>query len=99
MDNELMEKWFKMPISQQISNVGSEVNRALRWKISGNLQRAESFCSKAIQFLSLSLNDPKNVHRKGELTFCIEELQDYFFGNNFYNTTEEMFHKYYDAFL
>ena len=30
---------------------------------------------------------------------CIDELQDYLMGENFYNTTEEQLIKYYDAFL
>lgn len=33
--------------------------------------------------------DPKNKHRKGELECCIIELEDYFFGENIYGTTEE----------
>ncbi len=99
MNKEFENKWQNMSIQEQISNIGSEVNRALEWKNSGNLARSEAFVTKAIQLLSLSIKDPKNKHRIMELTFCIEELQDYFFGNNFYNTTEAMFHKYYDAFL
>ena len=43
--------------------------------------------------------DPKNKYRIGEIESCIEELEDYFLGNNQYQTTEEMLIKYYDAFL
>ena len=43
--------------------------------------------------------DPKNKHRCGELQACIEELTDYFVGDNEYNTTDEVLMKYYDAFL
>ena len=32
-------------------------------------------------------------------SFCIEELKDYFLGDNTYGTTDEMLHKYYDAFI
>lgn len=31
-DKEVMKKWFAMPIELQISNIGSEVLRADRWK-------------------------------------------------------------------
>ncbi len=31
--------------------------------------------------------------------FFIEKLLDYFKGDNVYGTTDEMLHKYYDAFI
>ena len=30
MDRDV--RWFSMPVGMQISNIGSEVNRAIRWK-------------------------------------------------------------------
>lgn len=97
MDNTV--SWFAMPIGLQISNVGSEVHRAIRWKNKGDEQKKIGFCKKAIEFLELMKADPKNKHRKNELDFCIEELYDYFLGENIYNTTDEMLVKYYDAFV
>ena len=99
MDNLTIKKWYEMPVSMQISNIGSEVNRAIRWKNNDNQQRMKMFCEKAIEFLELSISDPKNKHRINEFEFCIEELKDYFFGDNIYETTDEMLNKYYDAFL
>ena len=58
---------FTMPIGVQISNVGSEVHRALRWRKAGNRQREIAFCEKAIEFLNVMKQDPKNKHRIGEL--------------------------------
>ena len=43
--------------------------------------------------------DPKNQNRKGELGCCIDELEDYFMGENKYNTTEDQLIRYYDAFM
>ena len=91
--------WFAMPISIQISNVGSEVHRALNWKKRGNRQREIAFCEKAIEFLNIIKQDPKNKHRIGEIDACIEELRDFFLGSNDYHTTEEALIRYYDAFL
>ena len=70
--------FFAMPIGTQISNVGSEVQRALRWRKAGNRQREIAFCEKAIEFLTVMQQDPKNKHRIGELDACIEELRDIF---------------------
>lgn len=99
MDKDIRTTWFEMPVSMQISNIGSEVTRAINWKNKGNEKRKIGFCEKAIEFLKLSIEDPKNQHRTGEFSFCIEELRDYFLGENIYNTTDEMLRKYYDAFI
>lgn len=99
MDNRTVTIWYAMPVSMQISNIGSEVARAIRWKNKNNEDRKIEFCKKAIEFLQLSISDPKNVHRVHEFESCIEELRDYFMGDNEYNTTDEKLTEYYDAFL
>ena len=97
MDSTL--RWFEIPVWMQISNIGSEVERAIRWKNRGDKQKAANFCNKAIDFWRLSEEDPKNMHRIGEFECAIEELQDYFLGDNLYQTSDEVLKKYYDAFL
>lgn len=99
MDSQIRETWFEMPVTMQISNIGSEVSRAISWKNKGNEKRKLGFCDKAVEFLELSMQDPKNAHRVEEFRFCVEELLDYFKGDNVYGTTDEMLHKYYDAFI
>lgn len=68
-------------------------------KNKGDEQKAKNFCNKAIDFWLLTKEDPKNRHRLGEIDCAIEELQDYFQGNNIYGTTDEVLTRYYDAFL
>lgn len=97
MDNSI--NWFNMSVGDQIANIGSEVNRAINWKNKGNRSREINFCNKAIEFLELIKSDPKNKYRLNELDGCIEELRDYFLGENVYNTTDEMLRKYYDSFI
>lgn len=98
-DVELRKKWFEMSIEEQISNVGGEVNRAINWANKGNTKRACNFCKKAKELLQLSIEDPKNRGRIGELYNCICELEDRFLGDDYYGTTDEMLRKYYDAFI
>ena len=92
-------RWFNMPIGMQLANVGSEVARAIRWKNKNDREKQERFCAKAIELLELTKDDPKNEHRQGELDFCIEELEDFFRGENYYQTTDAMLIRYYDAFI
>ena len=88
-----------MPVSIQISNIGSEVNRALKWKKKNDRVKMMNFYNKSIELLRLTASDPKNRHRRGELQNCEEELADFFLGENLYCTTEEQIRKYYDAFI
>ena len=92
-------RWYAMPIGVQISNIGGEVERAIRWKNKNDSERTDEFLKKALELLALTKSDPKNAHRIGELSFCEEELKDFFAGENYYNTTEEMLLKYYNAFI
>lgn len=97
MDRTL--RWFEMGIGEQISNIGSEVNRAIRYKNRNDEVKKVNFYKKAKELLELSCEDPKNKYRCGELQACIEELTDFFIGTNQYNTTDETLMKYYDAFI
>ena len=98
-DKDRETRWFAMPVSMQLANVGSEVNRAIRYKNKNEPDKQVRFCDKAVELLQLSKRDPKNAHRQGELDFCIEELQDFFKGDNYYQTTEDKLMRYYDAFI
>ena len=88
-----------MSIQDQISNIGSEVLRADRWKQKGNHERMRTYYDTAISFLCLSIRDPKNAGGRNELNLCIDELADYFIGENLWGTTSETLKKYYNAFL
>ena len=90
--------WYAMPIHVQIANIGSEVARAIRWK-ERDPQKAKNFCNKAIEFWEIVKSDPKNQRRWDEIDAAIEELRDYFLGENVYQTTSEVLTHYYDAFL
>lgn len=96
MDRDL--RWQQMSIGEQISNIGSEVERALRFKDT-KPGRCMTCLNKAIELIDRTQKDPKNRHRIGELSCCREELLDYFVGDNIYNTTEKQLRSYYNAFL
>ena len=97
MDRNL--KWFEMPIGKQLANVGGEVNRAIKWKNKNDREKEFSFFNKAMDFLSLTMDDPKNKNRIPELTECRLELLDFFYGGNIYSNTDQNIMKYFDDFL
>ena len=74
MDNEIRVTWFEMPVSLQISNIGSEVSRAISRKNKGNEKRKIGFCDKAIEFLELSIEDPKMLIELVSFAFVLRNL-------------------------
>ena len=52
MDRDV--RWFAMPIGMQISNIGGEVERAIRWKNRNDRIKMTEFYNKALELLSLS---------------------------------------------
>lgn len=90
---------LNMSYEMQISNVGSEIHRAIRWRDKGDEDGKAEFCKVAIQFLKIIKEDPKNKQREKELDFRIAELEDYFLGENKYNTSDDKLIEFYDGFL
>ena len=41
-------RWFAMPVSLQISNIGSEVGRAIKYKNRNDQEKAEHFAAKIL---------------------------------------------------
>ena len=93
------EKWFEIDVGIQLANVGGEINRAIRWKNRGDDKKMVNFYNKAMEFMELTMQDPKNSHRLGELSEARYELEDFLYGGNTYQNTDESIMKYYDAFL
>lgn len=90
-------KWFNLSLRDQISNIGGEVLRGLRYK--ENKQKSLSFVNKALELIDRTMMDPKNRNIIPELSEAKIELFDYFIGNNVYNTSEETLIKFYNSFL
>lgn len=92
-------RWFELSLIEQLANVGSEVERTINWKNKGNEQYSELAFERALELLSLTIDDPKNKFRLKEPTRLYELLVDYFAGDNSYGTSDEFLHKYFLAFV
>lgn len=91
-------KWFELSLVEQLANVGSEVERAIKWRNKGNRQYSRLAFERALELLSLTIDDPKNKFRLKEPTRLYELLVDHFAGDNFYGSSEELWHNYFLAF-
>jgi hypothetical protein len=78
--------------------VGSEVERAINWKNKDNRQYSQMAFERALELLSLTIDDPKNKSRLKEPTRLYELLVDYFVGDNSFGSSDKLWHNYFLAF-
>jgi hypothetical protein len=91
-------KWSEFSLVEQLANVGSEVERAINWRNKGHMQYSRLAFERALELLSLTIDDPKNKFRLKEPTRLYELLVDYFAGDNSFGSSDELWHNYFLAF-
>jgi len=91
-------RWARMPLAEQLANIGSEVSRALNWRKKGNNEYADKAVVRALELLDLSLESAKAYPTLKELARLREALVDYFYGANEFGSSEALWRKYFDHF-
>lgn len=91
-------RWARMPLAEQLANIGSEVSRALNWRKKGNKEYAEKAVVRALELLDLSLESTKTYPTLKELARLREAIVDYFYGANQFESSETLWRKYFDHF-
>jgi len=91
-------RWHTFTLMEQLANVGSEVERALRWRSKGNQELSGRALDRGLELLALTISDPKHRGRLRELTRLREVLLDDFLGGNRYGSTEASWHRYFHPF-
>lgn len=92
------KRWYTMPLIEQLSNVGCDLDRAVRRRNEGNIKSSKNFFSHALELFSLTINDPKNYPHQNELIRVKNSLIDYFVGNNENDSTDEQWYDYFMYF-
>jgi hypothetical protein len=91
-------QWDTLSLIEQMGNIGSEVERALRWKEKGNQEYAMRAMDRVLELFTLTLHCSGNKGRLREIARAKETLLDYFFGENMFMSTEGSLKKYFFAF-
>ena len=91
-------RWVRLSLVEQLANVGSEVERAIRWRGKGNAAYGQRAFERALELLDLTIADEKNRLRLKELTRLREALADYFWFDNHYGSSDESWRRYFHAF-
>lgn len=70
-------RWHNLTLAEQLGNVGSEYERALRWKEKQNLKYFELALARLLELLDLTIADPRwRNHRLKELVRLREFICD-----------------------
>lgn len=78
--------WLNHNLVFQLSNIGSEVIRAINWRERGNEEYSRLAFERAFELFDLTIDDPKNSKRLKEVCRAKEVVADYYLGGNAYNT-------------
>lgn len=82
-------RWFTLTLTEQLANVGSEVERTIRATKAGDEKQKQSAIARMLELLDLTLADPRHQERQQELLRLREILYDVFQGENVSNTSFE----------
>jgi hypothetical protein len=91
-------RWDKFSFVEQMANIGSEIERTISWKHKGNTEYSAVAFDRALELIDLTIKDSNNRGRLKEIVRVREALADYFVFNNDYNTTEQLWQKYFFCF-
>lgn len=91
-------RWNQLPLVEQLGHVGSEVERALKWRGKSNPDHCMRAFERALELLDLTLASPRNRLRLKEIARTREILVDFFCGENQFETTAESLSAYFLRF-
>lgn len=91
-------RWAKMPLAEQMANIGSEVSRALNWQKKGKKDLSQRAFHRALELIDMTIPSVKKYSRLKELFRVREALVDFFCGTNRFCSSESLWRKYFDHF-
>jgi hypothetical protein len=92
------EHWQEFSLVEQLANVGSEVERAMKWAQKGQPEQSTNALYRGLELIDLTIADPRHRERLKELCRMREVLLDYFIGPNQHGSSDEAWHRYFNYF-
>ena len=80
------ERWFTLPLAEQLGNIGSEVGRAAKWQAKKDEQSFWGAVTRALELFDLTQADPRWVARRKELDRARESFADAVLGGEMYGS-------------
>ncbi|MCE5223428.1 hypothetical protein LLG10_04470 [bacterium] len=91
-------KWRELSFLEQMGNIGSEIDRTIKWKLQQKPDLSSKVFERALELVDLTIQDPKNLKRLRELCRVREALVDYFIYDNQYESNDDLWHQYFYVF-
>jgi len=91
-------RWKTLSLAEQMANIGSEVERALNWRVKKNEDYSKKAFERALELMDLTLDDSKHKGRFREIARAREAWVDFYANGNEYKTTEASWRKYFLEF-
>ena len=90
--------WNNFSFFEQMANIGSEIERTIKWKNKNNAEYSRMAFERALELLDFTVADPKNKKKLKEILRTREALADHFAFDNEYNSTDKIWQNYFYAF-
>jgi len=91
-------RWNELSLIEQMANIGSEVERALKWKSRNNTEYCISAFERALELLDMTLDNCKQKIHLKEIARTREILADFFFGSNYFMSSNDSLRAYFLQF-
>ena len=91
-------RWNELPFLEQMAHIGSEVERALKWRSKDNAVYYRRASERILELMDLTLDGVTGFSRLKEVARLRETAVDYFFGENQFKSTEVLWRKYFSSF-
>ena len=91
-------RWSQLSFLEHMANIGSEVERALNWRIKKNADYTQKAFERSLELIDLTLENEKNYAHLQEITRLREAIVDYFFGANQFMSSEGSWRSYFLPF-
>jgi len=91
-------RWKQLPFPEQMSHIGSEVERALNWRAKQHPAYCDQAAERALELVDLTLETAHHFPRLKEVSRVREALVDYFFGANQFQSTDASWRTYFSSF-
>lgn len=91
-------RWKELPLVEQMANIGSEVERALKWRAKNNAAYYRQAFERALELLDLTLESNKGYACLKEVARLREAIVDYFSGQNEFKSSDDIWRRYFLPF-
>ena len=91
-------RWNDLTLLEQLGNIGSEVERTLRWREKGNLEYSMRALDRTLELFDLTLACPRNKGRLREVARAREVFLDFIVGENEFVSSGESLRRYFLPF-